>query len=348
MRTTVEGIERAIFGAVTADDVAAWLDQHVHRRLALGVRMVRFRTGRLAAVYGLQLTNGIAIVAKVYRGGVELERLGAAVACQRVLADAGYPCPAPLDGPVAVNGRVVCLETLLDRGERGDAHAAATRDAMARALADQIRLVRSVPELLHVQADLLRTPPAWAAYEHGPWPTPHDPIFDFTTTPDGFEWLDHVAQQAAEILGPRRPPDAIGHSDWVCQNLRFTHARVSQNGPDEPVAVSAAYDWDSLVAESEPVLVGIVAGAYTEGSRAGADAPTPQEVVAFLTDYEAHRHAPFSARDQTAATAAATWVLAYNARCGLSAATLGVLVSDGSPLHMLTRYGGDAYLTLRW
>lgn len=348
MRTTVEGIERAIFGAVTSDDVTVWLDQHVHRRMALGVQTVRFRTGRLAAVYGLQLTNGSAIVAKVYRGETELERLAASVTCQRALADAGYPCPAPLDGPVAVAGRVVCLETLLDRGEWGDAHAAATRGAMARALADQIRLLRSVPELLHAQAGRLRTPPAWAAYEHGPWPTPHDPIFDFTTSPDGFEWLNRVAQQAAEALGPRRPPDAIGHSDWVCQNLRFTPNRVSQNGPDGPVAVSAAYDWDSLLAESEPVLVGIVAGAYTEGSLAGADAPTPHEVVAFLMDYEAHRHAPFSTHDQAAATAAATWVLAYNARCGLSAATLRFPARDGSPLHLLTRYGGDAYLALRW
>ncbi len=295
-----------------------------------------FRTGRLAAVYGLQLTSGLVIVAKVYRGGADLERLAAAVSCQRVLADAGHPCPAPLNGPVAVDGRVVLLEALLDRGERGDAHSAATRRAMARALAEQIRLLRSVPEL----RSGLHKPPAWAAYDNGPWPKPHDPIFDFTTTPVGFEWLDHIAELAAETLGPRRPPDAIGHSDWVCQNLRFTQ--------DCHDAVSAAYDWDSLLAESEPVLVGVVAGTYTEGSLASADAPTPHEVVAFLAEYEANRHAPFRKRDQATATAAATWALAYNARCGLSAEMLEFPVREGSPLHTLARYGGASYLTLRW
>jgi hypothetical protein len=339
----VEGIERAIFGRATADEVTAWLDQHVRHRLSLGVQTILFRAGRLTAVYGLQLTNGSAIVAKVYRGpahpGTHLERLAAAVACQRVLADAGYPCPALLDGPVAVDGRIVLLESLLDRGERADAHRAVTRRAMARALADQVRLLRSVPALL---GSGLRTPPAWAAYEHGPWPTPHDPLFDFTCTPAGFAWLDHVAGQAAAALIPRRPPDVIGHSDWVCQNLRF-----SRSGPDGQDEVSAAYDWDSLLAESEPVLAGMVAGAYTEGSRAGDTAPSPQEVVAFLAEYEDYRRIPFSIQDQTGAAAAATWVLAYNARCGLSTAH-DVPAREGSPLGVLARYGGAAYLRLRW
>jgi hypothetical protein len=125
------GIERAIFGEVTADDITAWLNQYVHRRLSLGVQTVLFRAGRLAAVYGLQLTNGLAIVAKVYRGA-NIERLAAAASCQGFLADAHYPCPAPLEAPGEVDGRIVLLETLLDRGEQGDAHSAATRACLKR------------------------------------------------------------------------------------------------------------------------------------------------------------------------------------------------------------------------
>jgi len=78
-----------------------------------------------------------------------------------------------------------------------------------------------------VDVERLAAATAWAAYEGGPWPVPHDPIFDFTTTPTGFEWLDAVAGRAAEALGPRAEPDAIGHADWVCQNLRFTDGRVT-------------------------------------------------------------------------------------------------------------------------
>jgi hypothetical protein len=270
-------------------------------------------------------------VAKVYRAA-DLEHLAAVVACQRFLVDASYPCPAPLEGPVEVEGHVVVLEALLDVGGRGDAHVATTRQAMARALSEQIRILRSV---LQLKSHLL-TPPGWADYAGGPWPPPHDPIFDFTTTPDGFEWLDHIARSAAEALGPRQPPDTIGHCDWVCQNLRF-----NQDG------VCAAYDWDSLLAETEPVLVGIAAGAFTEGSITGTGAPTPQEVVAFVSEYDATRPHPFSKSEQTAAAAAATWVLAYNARCDLSASAFGTLAPAGSPLHTLSRYG-DSYLTLQW
>jgi Phosphotransferase enzyme family len=327
----VEGIERAIFGEVTADDVTEWLDRHMHRRLSLGMQTVLFRAGRLAAVYGLQLTNGSEIVAKVYRRA-DVERLVAAISCQQLLADAGYPCPLPLDGPVEIDGRIITLEFLLQEGERGDAHQAATRQAMARSLAQQLTILRSVPLL---RSPLLK-PPGWAHYENGPWPVPHDPIFDFTATPVGFEWLDAIAKLASQALSPRRPPDVIGHCDWACQNLRF-----------DKDGVCAAYDWDSLLAESEPVLVGVAAGAYTEGSSAGAQAPTPGDVVAFLSDYEATRHAPFSKFDQAAATAAATWVLAYNARCGLNAESFGYPAQEGSALKTLLRYG-VSYLTLRW
>lgn len=203
---------------------------------------------------------------------------------------------------------------------------------MTRSLAEQITILRSVSA---PDSGLLK-PPAWADYSNGPWPVPHDPIFDFTTTPVGFEWLDRIAQQASEILIPRKQPDTIGHSDWSCQNLRFNKG-----------GVAAAYDWDSLLAESEPVLVGVAASSYIEGSLAEAEAPTPEEVVAFLSDYDANRSSPFSKLDQKVAAAAATWALAYNARCDLAAEAFGYPADEGSPLNMLTQHG-SSYLTLRW
>ena len=71
------------------------------------------------------------------------------------------------------------------------------------------------------------------------------------------------------------------------------------------------------------------------------------QMKSHLTDYETNRHAPFSKIDQAAANAAATWALAYNARCGLSAEMFGYPASEGSPLKTLSRYGAS-YLTLRW
>jgi Phosphotransferase enzyme family len=328
----VSGIHRAVFGDVTEDDVTAWLDRHLRRRLAAGVQQVLVRTGRLAAVYGLRLTDGTEVVAKVHGGDAGIGRLAAAVACQRILADAGYPCPKPLDGPVTTGPRVVVLESWLDAGEVGDAHQPVIRRSMAQALAQQMKLLRGAP----AAASPLANPPAWVDYQAGPWPVPHSPIFDFTVTPPGFEWLDHLARDAADTIGPRREPEVIAHSDWYCGNLRFVGAQLT-----------AAYDWDSLTAHHEPVLAGVAAGAHTDGSSNGAAAPTPQEVAAFLADYDDQRGRPFTGPEQATAAGAATWVMAYNARCQLHNQLLGHPPGEGSFLQLLSRHR-DGYLQLRW
>src|SRR5215217_8416810 len=139
----VSGIHQAVFGDVTEDDVTAWLDRHLRQRRAVGVQQVLVRTGRLAAVYGLRLTDATEVAAKVHRGGsADIGRLAAAMFYQRILADAGYRCPVPMDGPVATESRVVVVESWLDRGEVGDAHQPAIRRAMAQALAQQIQVLR--------------------------------------------------------------------------------------------------------------------------------------------------------------------------------------------------------------
>jgi hypothetical protein len=159
---------------------------------------------------------------------------------------------------------------------------------------------------------------------------------DYSRTSPGYEWLDRLAAKAAGILRPHPRLDSIGHCDWVCQNLRFSGGKVV-----------AAYDWDSLIAESEPVLAGISAGAFTEGSIGGDDAPTPDEVIAYLREYEAARSQPFDKKDQALALAAATWVLAYNARWTLGVIELGYPMGSGSPLDALMTYG-ETYLTANW
>jgi hypothetical protein len=328
----VSGIERAVFGAVGADQIADWLAWHVRRRLGQDVQAVLFRSGRLAAVYGLRLDDGTEIVAKVHRRPADIRRLHAATACQQILAAHGFPCPRPLDGPASTDGLVAVLESRMERGEPGDAHQPAVRRAMAQALANQVAILRAA----RLEMAALAEPPAWAAYEGGPWPVPHDPIFDFTTTPDGFAWLDRLAQAAADALGPRPAADTIAHSDWECQNVRFSAGQVS-----------AVYDWDSLLAHAEPILAGIAAGHFTQGSVHGAGAPTPDEVAAFLAEYETARRSLFSGAHQAAAVAAATWVLAYNARCTLSAEAMGYPQGEDSAVHRLARFG-HTYLEQRW
>jgi hypothetical protein len=243
------GLERAVFGDIGREQIDVWLASHVWARLSAEVSTVLFRSGRVGAVYGLQLSDGHDVVVKVHRKPVVLEHLSAATACQRVLADAGYPCPSPLDGPAVTAGHTATIEAWLEGGEPGNAHQPAIRKTMAKSLAMQPEILREMPSVI-----LATHPPAWASYAGGPWPTPHDSIFDFSKSEPSYQWLDASASEAASMLGPPTAPEVIGHSDWVCQNLRFAH-----------VEVVASYDWDSLIGQSEPGLAGFGGGSYTEG-----------------------------------------------------------------------------------
>ena len=325
------GLERAVFGDICRDQIDAWLVSHVRARLSAEVSGVLFRSGRVGAVYGLQLAGGSDVVVKVHREPVYLGQLAAASACQRALAEGGYPCPLPLDGPAISDGHAATIEAFLDRGEPGNSHERATRKAMARSLAAQPEILRHMPAIT-----LAAHPPAWAIYEGGPWPTPHDSLFDFSTTPPAYQWLDDLAADAAHVLGPPGAPEVIGHSDWVCQNLRFANGEVA-----------ASYDWDSLIGQSEAVLAGFGASDFTQGSTAGTSAPTPQEMAAFLADYDDARGRRFTGEQQVVAAAAATWALAYNARCLVCVEALGNRVEPGSALDMMDRYR-DAYMRVLW
>ena len=248
------GIERAVFGAVGRDDIDAWLSRHLRARLGGDLSHIVFGSGRIAAVYGAALSDGRQVAVKVHRGVADLTDLSAAGACQRRLAEVGYPCPEPLDGPASTEGLTAVVETLCSDGEPGNSHEPNTRRAMAHALFEQLELLRGAPV-----DGLVVGAAAWSHYEHGPWPQPHDPIFDFTTTPPAFTWLADLARRAASVLNHAGPPDAVAHADWTCGNLRFHDGRVS-----------CSYDWDSLAAAPEPVLVGLAAGC---SPRAAAPVP---------------------------------------------------------------------------
>ncbi len=327
----VSGIERAIFGVDDRGDVDAWLGAHVQRRLGVDMLRVNFRSGRVAAVYGIGLSDGREVVVKVHRRPVNLAYLRAVVSCQRQLFEADYPCPEPLDGPATTQGRTAVIETLLADGEVGNGHAPGTRRVMARALFEQLGILRGGPV-----DDLLSGSPPWTKYEQGPWPRPHDLIFDFTSTPQAFTWLSDLAWRATGALKHAGPRDSIAHADWTCGNIRFRNGRIR-----------SSYDWDSLAAASEPVLVAVAASSFTLCSNTHSSAPTTAEVTGFFRDYEEARSSAFNAAEQGIAAAAVSWVLAYNARCKVSSLRPDEPPPQGSALKALADHG-DEYFNLRW
>lgn len=176
--------------------------------------------------------------------------------------------------------------------------------------------------------------PAWCRYQAGPWPTPHDPVFDFTGTPDGYAWLDRFAGDAATRLRAHHGLETVvGHADWYAGNARF-----------EGHVLVGTFDWD-LVAAPEAQIAGFAAATYTDAGSGEPDLPGPADVRAFLVDHEAARGVPFSSAEQVQAAAAASWALSYNARCELS--LLAGPVAPDSALGLL-RAHGDEYLGLSW
>jgi hypothetical protein len=327
----LSGLERAIFGPVRAAEVNGWLAETLRERLAADVAEIVFRSGRIDAVYGLRLADGRKVVAKIHRPPVDVRGLQASREALSYLASTGYPCPEPLDGPVIRGEHVVTIETMLERGVPADARDPEIRRALAGSFAEHIRLLLEVGHL----GRRLPVGPAWTRYRDGPWPTPHDPIFDFSDTPAQWTWLDAFARQAADdVLAHRgQDPLVIGHGDFYDGNARFADQQVV-----------AVFDWD-LMAETEAVLAGLTAAAHLD-----AGAPSPSEAAAFLSDVEDARGAVFTAAQRRAASAAGRWVLAFNARCELS--NLGnrpeiddAEISDTSPLGRLLR-SRDAYQSL--
>lgn len=300
--SSVRGIERLIFAAESPDEVRDWLDVHLRARLGVAVEAITFRAGDIGAVFGLRLVDGREVVLKALRPGADLHRLQAVASAQNRLAAAGFACPVVIDGPSSTRGVLAVVEQAMSCTSSGSPHDAATRAAIAGGLAVQIELLRDVDG-----SALITGRPAWANWDSGAWPTPHDSIFDFSTSVDGFEWLDRAADRAAHVLRTADDrPAVIGHSDWVWQNVCIRDGQFL-----------AGYDWDSLVYAPESAVVGMAASSFTQGSPDAPDAPSTDEVAEFISDYESASGRRFDRIEQQTARAAAAWVRYYNARCQL-------------------------------
>ena len=326
----LNGTERAVLGAVAVEQVRQTLDRYLQRHAGAGLDEVLFRAGRIDAVWAVRIRDGRDVVVKAHRPPVDLVGRRAAVQAQRLLLAAGFPCPEQISGPDAFEGLVLSVESLVRDGEVADARDPRIRRSGAAGLAAHVQILRRHPELL----DVAGPGPAWCRYQAGPWPVPHDTIFDFSCTPPGYAWLDQLAQEAADrLVGADHSDPVVGHADWYVNNLRFDGGRLV-----------AAFDWD-LCANPEPVLVGLSAGGFTASGTSGYSCPSVAEVVGFAEDYESAAGRRFGEVGKRAVAAATTWVLAFNARCELA-----LLTGDPHPrgnLTALAEHGLD-YLELRW
>jgi hypothetical protein len=270
----------------------------------------------VGVVTGLELADGRRVVAKAHRPDVSLGYLHAVHQVQCALAAAGFPAPRPLAPPRPFHNGSVTVEELCDTGERRDAHDPQIRRAMARALA---RLIELAPDVDGLDGGILETTAAL-------WPTPHSQLFDFEATRDGTEWIDELAVRARWV--PAAGDTVVGHGDWSVKHFRFVG--------DE---IAAVYDWDSLIRTDEPRIVGQAAATHpATWYLPVAILATPDEARDFVATYEEARGRTFTNDERTRLAAAATYVIAYGARCE---ACVVPQIEPGSQCDTLQRYGEE-------
>jgi hypothetical protein len=246
----------------------------------------------VGATFGVRLEDGSQIALKLHRLFDDREYFRAVQRVQAALRRDGFPAPRPIRA-----GRAFTVEEWVEDGAFLDAHDERVRRTMATVLRRLVE-VASASGVKPRRASLRE--------EGALWPKPHNALFDFAATTDGAEWIDEVGARAAGV--PRLGLEVVGHLDWAAKHVRF----------DPELRATAVYDWDSVTTELEPVVAGQAAASFTyteELDQPVARWPTPDESIAFLSDYADVRGAPFNKAERRAAGAACVYLLAYAARC---------------------------------
>lgn len=294
-------VEPVVFGTTDPYQIARLLDAFCREELGAAIADVLFYESSIGAVCGMRLQDGRRVVVKVHQPSHTLEFLLAVVRVQRYLLAHGYPCTRPLLDPRPFAQGLATTEVFVDEGEYRQADDPAVRRSMAHMLARLIQPGRTPEAIPGVQPSLFdRRLPAGVT-----WPVPHSKLFDFEATAAGAEWIDEIARQAQEIKLRGAGELVLGHTDWSVKHFRF----VGEN-------VRVIYDWDSLILEKEPVIIGHASAYFTYTEFFGElRLPTDEEARAFVSEYEAARGRPFTYEEHQTLNAAKIYSLAYSARC---------------------------------
>jgi thiamine kinase-like enzyme len=142
----------------------------------------------------------------------------------------------------------------------------------------------------------------------------------------GPQWIDEAGRRARDRLRAGGSEAVIGHGDWIAGNLRWTGD-----------ALLVVHDWDSLIADSEDVLVGIAAALYSTGS---ADKlATVADTERFLTAYCRASGREFTSGELERSWAAGAWTRAYDAKNQQAAGRRITSLSEAEARARLRRTG---------
>ncbi|MDY7100450.1 MAG: phosphotransferase [Actinomycetota bacterium] len=313
-------LERTLFDTGDPATVAAHLERACTSTVGPPARAFRYRAG-VGIVAGLVLGDGREVIGKVHRWNISPDRLRAVRTVQAAVANAGLPAPRPLGDIVECGAGLAAFEDHRPGGP-ADGREPSVRRTIAAGLHDLVAAARPLVDEVDVGRQTITRP-------DGPlWPEPHDPRLDFDATSSGAEWIDELALDARRRLASAGAdaPSVIGHADWRVGNLGFAAERLV-----------AIYDWDSVTAAPEAVIVGLTAAQFGIDWGAGEDDPVPTipEMAAFVADYEDVRGTRFTLSEWELVDAANLALISYGARCQHSDVTLRPGIGAGADTRWL-------------
>jgi hypothetical protein len=315
LRPGLEAIERSVFGTAVPMRITEIVERFCRVHLGDAVQGAVFYASSVGCVIGLRLESGREVVVKAYQPRWRPSFLEAVQDAQRCAALGGLPCPTPLLAPAPLVGGgdsfAVVESSLPDPGM----HALGSESALrvsASGLAQQISSCRGLAHSDALVEHPMRRSPA------GVYGVPHSPIFDFERSSAGAEWIDDIARRAAGIRDRDAKRRVVSHTDWSARNVRYDESRLL-----------AVYDWDSVALVEESTAVGQAAMTWrVTAEPGGTEFPCAAEVLRYIGAYEDAAGRRFSAGERHAATAAATYLLAYTSRCEHALEYSGIERSD--------------------
>jgi hypothetical protein len=313
-------LANSILGTADPHVIYAALGEFCRTHFEAELADITYCSLSIGAGFGLTLDDGRRMFLKAWSPKTSTRRLDAIHVVQHALASEGFPAPDVLMMPKPFMAGHATVMQWLDLGEQEDASRPQLRRAMAASLAELITLASAYAELPEL--------PRHSYPENGAWGSPHNALFDFEGTSQGAEWIDEIALASAHAARLGEGRIVLGHGDWSTKNVRFAR---NMGGA---AFVSAVYDWDSLILARESEIVGMAAATFTVtwDIPIARVFPHPADMAAFVADYEEAAGRVFTPNERRTADAAATYVLAYTARCEHCTAVPGVPDSELSIL----------------
>jgi hypothetical protein len=280
-------------------------------------------------VVACTLADGRSVVLKAHQGdrtaeGLTIQRLVQQAAQQAALhgalheAQAGIHIPTPLLCPLTFGSGHLTFDSYVSAGAPVNtlprpSEAPQTWATLRRLLAQQLIAIGQLPAPADPNHCLTRIS---LLAPNSIYPVPHSPLFDFSNTAPGAEWIDAIATTALSAIRAIEAIEPLPTITTHC-DLRAENVHVNVDGS----SLGAIWDWDSIETASEAWHVGTSARAFSldfsreNGTCTDIGIPTVGEMLAFINDCQTARGPKYSPAEYQATIAWMHHALAYSARC---------------------------------